>query len=323
MQYVLFVLGFVLLIKGADLLVEGASSIGKKFNLSDLVIGLTVVSFGTSLPELLVNLVASFSGSAELAVGNVLGSNVANVLLILGVSAIICPLPITRSTYFSEIPFSLIATLLVGFLANASIEIWFTDPHEGLYISRFDGYILLFFFVLFLGYIYIVAKTTKSETYHADDVTEASWTKSIGFIIIGMVGLYFGGEWVVGGAIEVAQIFGMSETFIGLTVVAFGTSLPELVTSVIAALRKNTDIAVGNAIGSNIFNLLWILGISAAIKPLEFQVISNMDLFMIIIASTMLIMAVIIGKRPIISRWEGGWFVLAYIAYMVFLVGRG
>lgn len=323
MQYFLFVLGFVLLIKGADLLVEGASSIGKKFNLSDLVIGLTVVSFGTSLPELLVNLVASFNGSAELAVGNVLGSNVANVLLILGVSAIICPLPITRSTYFSEIPFSLIATLLVGFLANASIEIWFTDPHEGLYISRFDGYILLFFFVLFLGYIYIVAKTTKSPTYHADDVAEASWTKSIGFIVIGMVGLYFGGEWVVAGAIEVAQIFGMSETFIGLTVVAFGTSLPELVTSVIAALRKNTDIAVGNAIGSNIFNLLWILGISAAIKPLEFQVISNMDLFMIIIASTMLIMAVIIGKRPIISRWEGGWFVLAYIAYMIFLIGRG
>jgi cation:H+ antiporter len=327
MQYLLFIAGFVLLIKGADLLVEGGSSIGKKFNLSDLVIGLTVVSFGTSLPELLVNLVASFSGSSELAVGNVFGSNIANVLLILGVSAMICPLPINRNTYFSEIPFSLIATLLVGFLANANLEIGFavtkTGAGTGLYISSFDGYILLFFFVLFLGYIYIVAKQGNGTTHEADTVAETTWGKSVGYILLGIVGLYFGGKWVVDGAITVAKVFDMSETFIGLTIVAIGTSLPELVTSVIAAIRKNTDIAVGNAIGSNIFNLLWILGISAAIKPLEFYVISNMDLFMIIIASTMLIMAVIIGKRPIISRWEGFWFVLAYILYMVFLVNRG
>ena len=323
MQYFLFIAGFVLLIKGADLLVEGASSIGKKFNLSDLVIGLTVVSFGTSLPELLVNLVASFNGSSELAVGNVFGSNIANVLLILGVSSLICPLPINRNTYFSEIPFSLIATLLVGFLANANLEIGFTEPKEGLYISTFDGYILLFFFVLFLGYVYIVARQSNGSAYEESNVVEESWGKSAGYILIGIVGLYFGGQWVVDGAILIAGKFGLSETFIGLTVVAFGTSLPELVTSVIAAVRKNTDIAVGNAIGSNIFNLLWILGISAVIKPLEFYVISNMDLFMIIIASTMLIMAVIIGKRPIISRWEGFWFVLTYILYMIFLVNRG
>lgn len=323
MQYFLFALGFVLLIKGADLLVEGASSIGKKFGLSELIIGLTVVSFGTSLPELIVNLVASYNGSSELAVGNVLGSNVANVLLILGISAIICPLPITRNTYFSEIPFSLIATLLVGFLANATVEAGFAETKEGLFISSFDGYILLFFFALFIGYIYVVAKTTNTKALKTDLATESSWGKSIGMIVIGIIGLYFGGDWVVDGAISMAQLFGMSETFIGLTVVAFGTSLPELVTSIIAAIRKNTDIAVGNAIGSNIFNLLWILGLSAAIKPLEFQVISNMDLFMIIIASTMLIMAVIIGKRPIISRWEGGWFLLAYCLYMIFLVNRG
>lgn len=323
MQYFLFALGFVLLIKGADLLVEGASSIGKKFGLSELIIGLTVVSFGTSLPELIVNLVASYNGSSELAVGNVLGSNVANVLLILGISAIICPLPITRNTYFSEIPFSLIATLLVGFLANATVEAGFAETKQGLFISSFDGYILLFFFALFIGYIYVVAKTTNTKALKTDLATESSWGKSIGMILIGIVGLYFGGDWVVDGAISMAQLFGMSETFIGLTIVAFGTSLPELVTSIIAAIRKNTDIAVGNAIGSNIFNLLWILGLSAAIKPLEFQVISNMDLFMIIIASTMLIMAVIIGKRPIISRWEGGWFLLAYCLYMIFLVNRG
>ena len=243
--------------------------------------------------------------------------------MILGVSSLICPLPINRNTYFSEIPFSLIATLLVGFLANANLEIGFTEPKEGLYISTFDGYILLFFFVLFLGYVYIVARQSNGSAYEESNVVEESWGKSAGYILIGIVGLYFGGQWVVDGAILIAGKFGLSETFIGLTVVAFGTSLPELVTSVIAAVRKNTDIAVGNAIGSNIFNLLWILGISAVIKPLEFYVISNMDLFMIIIASTMLIMAVIIGKRPIISRWEGFWFVLTYILYMIFLVNRG
>jgi cation:H+ antiporter len=322
MTYLFFVLGFVVLIKGADLLVQGASSIGKKFNLSPLIIGLTIVSFGTSLPELLVNIMASFSGSAELAIGNVFGSNVANVLLILGVTAIIQPLPITRNTYFSEIPFSLVATLLVGFLANASIETQ-GIANGGLLLSSFDGYVLLFFFSLFLGYVYIVSKQNEGIEAKQTEVKEETWVKSIGYIIIGIMGLYFGGQWVVDGAIEIAVIFGLSETFIGLTVVAIGTSLPELVTSIVAAINKNTDIAVGNAIGSNIFNLLWILGLSAVIKPLPFEVASNMDVFMIIIASTFLIMAVVIGRKPIISRWEGMWFVLAYIAYMVFLINRG
>ncbi len=322
MVHVLFVIGFVALIKGADMLVEGASSVGKKFNLSSLIIGLTIVSFGTSLPELLVNIMASFSGSAELAIGNVFGSNVANILLILGVSAMICPLPITRNTYFSEIPFSLIATLLVGFLANASIETFGVNQDGELLLSSFDGYVLLFFFTLFLGYVYIVSKQNQGIEGEPE-IKETSWLKSIAYILVGMVGLYFGGKWVVDGAIELAVHFGLSETFIGLTVVAIGTSLPELVTSVIAALKKQTDIAVGNAIGSNIFNLLWILGLSAAIKPLPFEVISNMDVFMIILASTFLIMAVVIGKRPVISRWEGLWFVLAYGVYMVFLINRG
>jgi len=322
MIYVMFVLGFAALIKGADLLVDGASSIGVKFKLSSLVIGLTIVSFGTSLPELLVNIVASYSGSSELAVGNVFGSNVANVLLILGVSAMICPLPINRSTYFSEIPFSLIATLLVGFLANASIEAFGDEGDHGLLLSTFDGYVLLFFFALFLGYVYIVSKQNQGIE-GSNDIKELPWNKSVVYILIGIVGLFFGGQWVVDGAIVLAKQFGLSETYIGLTVVAIGTSLPELVTSIIAALKKNTDIAVGNAIGSNIFNLLWILGLSAVIKPLPFEVASNMDVFMIIIASTMLILAVVIGKKPVISRWEGLWFILAYIAYMIFLTIRG
>lgn len=322
MIYLYFVIGFFILIKGADLLVDGASSIGKKLNLPNIIIGLTIVSFGTSLPELLVNLMASFSGSSQLAIGNVLGSNVANILLILGITAIIKPLPLTKSTYFSEIPFSLIATLLVGFLANATI-FGEANPSDGLLISRYDGFVLLFFFFMFLAYVYVVARENKEEINETEDIIVMSTGKSVIYIVLGMVGLYYGGQWVVDGAIHLATVFGMSQSFIGLTIVAIGTSLPELVTSIIAVRKNNTDIAVGNAVGSNIFNLLWILGLSATIKPLAFEVVSNSDIFMIIIASTMLILAVIIGKRTVISRWEGFWFFLAYVAYMVFLVMRG
>ena len=316
--YILFVVGFVFLIKGADLLVEGASSIGKKYNVSSIVIGLTIVSFGTSLPELLVNLVASYNDSPDIGVGNVLGSNIANILLILGVSALISPLPITKNTYFIEVPFSLTATLLVGFLANASIF----NTSNDFVISRNDGLILLFFFFLFMGYVYIVAKQRKSE-FSNEEYKEMPMPKSIGLIVIGMVGLYFGGKWVEDGAIEIARLFNMSEHFIGLTVIAIGTSLPELVTSAVADLKKDTDIAVGNVVGSNIFNLLWILGLSATYKPIPYDVISNSDIFMIIASSTALILAVVVGKRPIISRWEGGFFLIAYIWYIVFLVQRG
>jgi len=318
--YFLFVVGFVVLIKGADLLVEGASAIGKRFRISDIVIGLTIVSFGTSLPELLVNLVASFGGNSQLALGNIFGSNVANILLILGISAIICPLPITRNTYFSEIPFSLVATLLVGFLANANL---FQEHLQlGLALSRFDGFLLLFFFSLFLGYVYIVSKQ-KSSVHEIEVVVEMPMKRSVIYILIGIVGLYFGGGWVVEGAVVMATEFGLSESLVGLTIVAIGTSLPELVTSIVAALKKNTDIAVGNAIGSNVFNLLWILGLSAVIKPLDFHVINNVDILMVIASSTLLILAVAIGKKPIISRWEGGYFVIAYIIYIVFLINRG
>ncbi len=316
--YILFVVGFVLLIKGADLLVDGASSIGKKLNVSSIIIGLTIVSFGTSLPELLVNLIASYNDTPDIGVGNVLGSNIANILLILGISALINPLPITKNTYFIEVPFSLTATLLVGFLANASL---FNKSTE-LAISRSDGIMLLFFFFLFMGYVYIVSKQKKSEFSNAD-YKEMSTGKSVLLIVIGMVGLYFGGDWVVNGAIQMATSFGMSERFIGLTIIAVGTSLPELVTSAVAAFKKDTDIAVGNVVGSNIFNLLWILGLSATIKDIPYDSISNSDIFMIITSSTALILAVVIGKRPVISRWEGFFFLVAYVWYIIFLIQRG
>ncbi|WP_246203013.1 calcium/sodium antiporter [Fulvivirga lutimaris] len=268
MIYFLFILGFIFLIKGADLLVDGASSIATRYNVSQMIIGLTIVSFGTSLPELLVNVTASFGGNPGLAIGNIFGSNIANILLILGISAIIRPLPISKNIYFSEIPFSLVATLLVGFLANAAL----LSDVKSLTLSRIDGAILLLFFVLFMGYIYVVFKSDNEKIDAAAQKPEPthSMNKSILYIFLGLIGLYFGGEWVVNGATTIASQFGLSETFIGLTVVAIGTSLPELFTSAMAAYKGNTDIAVGNVVGSNIFNLLWILGVSCCHKTSAF-----------------------------------------------------
>ena len=320
MVYVLFAIGFVLLIKGADLLVSGASSIAKKRNIPELVIGLTIVSFGTSMPELIVNLLASFNGSSELAVGNVLGSNVANVLLILGVAAIIKPLPIQRSIYFTEIPISLAATFMVGFLANANLF----SQGEGLTLSRFDGSLLLFFFCLFMAYIYVVSKERQEPSSpEQSEIDLMPAVKSVLYIVGGSFGLFLGGKWVVEGAIEISLFFGLSETLIGLTVVAIGTSLPELVTSAIAAKKGQADMAVGNVIGSNIFNVLWILGLSAAIRPIPFNIASNFDLLTVIFASTLLIFAIIVGKKPRIDRWEGVLFLLVYVIYLVYLVIRG
>jgi cation:H+ antiporter len=318
--YILFVIGFILLIKGADVLVAGSTSIAKRFGISDMVVGLTIVSFGTSLPELIINILSSLQGQSELAIGNVFGSNVANLLLILGITAIICPLPIRKATILNELPFSLVATLLVGFLANATL----LQNREDLYISRLDGAILLFFFVLFMVYIYHVAKTNKEEVLaQAGQDTIMSIGKSVLLILLGIVGLFLGGKWVVDGAVHMAQSFGLSESFIGLTIVAIGTSLPELVTSAMAAYRRNIDIAVGNVVGSNIFNLLWILGVSALINPLPFNVMSNSDIVMMIFASTLLILAMPIGRRNTIDRWNGIFFLLVYTSYLVYLVMRG
>lgn len=322
MQYFLFLVGFVLLIKSADWLVGGSKAVASRFGVSDLVIGLTIVSIGTSMPELVVNLLASITDNPGLAIGNVLGSNIANVLLILGVSAIVSDLPVQKSTVISEIPFSLAAALLVGFLANAAL--FQGDPGQ-LFISQYDGIIILFFFVLFMVYIFMLAKEDKSTPKQVSTTDEApeSLTKSVFWICLGMAGLFLGGKWVVDGATLIAQKLGMSQTFIGLTVVAVGTSLPELVTSVRAALKGDTDIAVGNVVGSNIFNLLWILGLSSVIAPLPFDVASNLDILMVIASSSLIILSLVINRRMSLKRWEGVLFVLIYIGYLIFLIKRG
>ncbi len=320
----LFLAGFVLLIKGADVLVEGASALAARYGVSELVIGLTIVSFGTSMPEVAVSVLAALDGHTDLAIGNVLGSNIANTLLVLGVAAMVAPLPVHSRTILSEIPFSLTAALLVGFLANAHL---FTNRPE-LSITRLDGLVLLFFLGLFFAYIVKVARDgqsmpiAKGGPERPQVVLARPWLAS-GYVALGTVALYLGGEWVVDGALALARTFGLSQSFIGLTVIAIGTSLPELVTSAVAAYRKSTDIAVGNVIGSNIFNLLWVLGLTAVIADLPFDQINNTDIAMVIFASTMLIVALALGQRGIVERWNGASFVLIYLAYLAYLTQRG
>ena len=314
---ILFIFGFYLLMKGADLLVEGSSSIAKRYNVSDLIIGLTLVSFGTSAPELIINIFSSFNGSSEIAIGNVFGSNIANILLILGASGLVSELPVRRNTILSEIPFTLTATFLVGFLANATL---FSET-SNLSISREDGIILLFFFMLFIAYI---VKISKDNNDLIEDIPEKlPINKSILYVVLGIAGLFFGGKWVVDGAIKFATLFGMSESFIGLTIVAIGTSLPELVTSMTAAKKGSTDIAVGNVVGSNIFNLLWILGVSATIKPLPYLLNSNQDVMMMGLACTLLFFSLSIGKKYVIQKTDASLYLLLYVGYIYLLYIRG
>jgi len=318
MTFVLFVIGFVLLIFGASWLVEGSLRLARRIGISELAIGLTVVSIGTSVPELVVNVVASLHGSADLAIGNILGSNVANVLLILGVAGAIRALPIHDRTILSEVPICLAATLLVGFLANAAL---FSATHS-LTISRIDGLILIAFFGLFLGYVYRTAKEGVVEEVRAEP-TQAGQLGAWVRIVVGVLALTLGGEWVVRGALSIVATLGVSESLVGLTIVAIGTSTPELAASATAAYRGDTDVAVGNVVGSNIFNLLWVLGISALISPLPFDVVSNTDLAIVVASSALLILAMAVGRPNTIDRWEGWLFLVAYVVYLVYIALRG
>lgn len=317
MAFVFLVIGFVMLIKGADWLVEGSASIAKKFKIPDIVIGLTIVAMGTSMPELSVNLFASFQGNSEIAIGNVLGSNIANILLILGITAILYPVAVKRNTIHKEIPFSLLAIVAVAFMANDVL----IDKMNYNALTRSDGLALIGFFVIFIYYIVGLTKDGKNEL--TEDFKNISFAKGIIFVLIGLVGLVVGGKWIVDNAVLIAGTLGLSETLIGLTIVAVGTSLPELATSIVAALKKNTDIAIGNVVGSNIFNIYWILGISSVIRPLPFEPTSNTDIFMVIVATLLLFSQMYIGKKHHLERSGGVIFVLIYFVYVGYLVIRG
>lgn len=316
LTFLLFVAGFGLLIKGADLLVDGASSVAKKLRISNIVIGLTIVAFGTSAPEFIVNVFAAASGSTELAIGNILGSNIANILLILGISAMIYPLVAKRATVLKEIPFSLLAALLVGITANDV----FLDGASSSMISRVDGLLFIAFFIIFLYYTFGIARVGNEDIGNAGDIKHYGYGKSILFIILGLIGLVIGGKWIVDGAIIAAEALHVSQSLIGLTVVAIGTSLPELATSAVAAYKKHADIAIGNVVGSNIFNVFWILGFSAVLRPLPFQPASNIDVAVAVIASLILFVSMYIGKRHILERWQGACMIMMYVAYIGFLI---
>lgn len=316
--YALLAVGLVLLVKGADLLVKGASALARRLGVAELVIGLTVVSFGTSAPELFVNLTASFQGAAGIAIGNVLGSNIANILLILGISALICPLQLSPATVWREIPFSLLAALALGALANDRlIDGWaYSD------VSRADGLVFLLFFAIFLYYCAAVSRADVGSRPGPAD-SERGLAAGIASVVFGLVMLGLGGAWIVSGAMHVARAMGMSEAFAGLVIVALGTSLPELATSAVAAWKRNVEIAVGNVVGSNIFNIFLVLGLSAAIRPIPFHTTGNLDIGMLILASLILFATIFSGKNRRLDRWEGGVLLLIYAAYLVCLVLRG
>ena len=312
----LLLIGLIVLVKAADLLITGSSSLALRFGISAMTVGLTIVSMGTSMPELLVSLTSGLQHRSDLAIANVIGSNIFNVLVVLGIAAIIRPLPVGDSTITSEIPFSLTAALLVGFLANASLF----ASHAALSISRLDGAILLFFFILFMLYVYRTASI--SNQLEPKVPSEASVTRSTVYILLGIVGLYFGARWVVTGAVAIAEHLQVDDALIGLTVVAIGTSVPELVASAVAAYRGQTDIAVGNVVGSNIFNLLFILGTTASIVELPFDVVSNFDLVMVIASSAMILVAMVVSRKTTIQRSHGVVFLGLYLLYLGHLLQR-
>ena len=321
LTYVLFFVGFVALIKGADLLVDGASSLAGRLGVSALVVGLTIVAFGTSAPELVVNLLASMQGNTDIAIGNILGSNIVNILLILGISAMFYPLTVQKGTVWKEIPFALLAVVVLAFMANDMA----IDGTASSAITRIDGFVLISFFIIFLYYIYGLTKSEAGNNAEAKGVAEAPFStlQSVLMVIVGVAGLVVGGKWIVDGAVAFATGFGVSEALIGLTIVAIGTSLPEMATSVVAAYKKNVDIAVGNIVGSNIFNIFWILGVSSLIRPLPFAPSLTIDLIVTIGATLVLFLALFVGKRHTIERSQGIVFVILYVAYVAFLVLRG
>jgi len=315
MEYLLFIIGFVLLIYGANFLVDGAASLADKFHISHVVIGLTIVALGTSSPELVVNVIASFKGSEDVAMGNILGSNISNILLILGISAIIYPMAVNNNTLGKEIPLSLLAAIVLGISANDAI----IDGHGRSFITRSDGLVLISFFLLFMHYAFSIAKLRDEQEIEIKNYSKLrSWLMIVG----GMAGLIIGGKWIVDGAVLMASRIGMSEATISLTIVAIGTSLPELATCIVAAMKRNADIVIGNVIGSNIFNIFFVLGTSAVIKPLPFNPILNFDVGVGIAASMLLLLFLFTPKMKVLERWQGWFFVALYVIYISILLYR-
>lgn len=310
LSVILIIIGFVLLIVGADILVDGSSGIAKKFHIPEIIIGLTIVSIGTSMPELFVSITSALDGYSDMALGNIIGSNLSNLLLILGLSAVIKPVVFQKETRIYEIPMCLLVTIILMVFCNTNGG-----------ISKIESIGLLILFGAFIGYtIYMGKKESKNEIVEIKaEEKENNIIKNIIFVLLGICGLKIGGDLVVNNAVNVANHFNWSEKLISLTILAIGTSLPELVTSVTAAIKGNSDIAIGNIIGSNIFNILLIIGVSALITPITYNFSYNFDFSILIVSSIILAIFPFIPPKDKMSRFNGIIYLIIYIAYLLVL----
>ncbi len=312
-QILLLILGFAFLIKGADWLVDGGAALARKYRVPELAIGLTIIAFGTSMPEMVVNVFAAYNGHCDIVYGNILGSNIFNLLAILGIAGLISPLIVQASTVWKEIPLSLIAVVLLYVLSNTIFT-------QNQLLTRWDALILLAMFALFL---YYVSRQLKKEIKTTEPKGKEFTTfKIVLFIVLGLACLVAGGRLVVNNSVKIAEVLGISQTIIGLTIVAIGTSLPELATSVVAAIKKNNDIAVGNIIGSNIFNIFFILGISALIRPIEYNIKFNFEMYLLSFGTILVFIAMFLGKKRQLDRWEAGILLLIYVGYNLLLINQ-
>lgn len=311
-----FIIGLGILILGAEGLVRGAASLAKKLGVSSLVVGLTVVAFGTSMPELIVNMYSTARGAADIAIGNIIGSNIANILLILGLCAVIYPLRLQKGTVWREIPLALLAMVLVYVMGN---DVFFDRVNYNA-ITRTDGFALMAFFFIFLYYTFGISKVEAGEERK---IREYNWWWSAILTVGGLGALCLGGKVLVEQAIILARLAGLSEALIGLTIVAVGTSLPELATSLVATIHKQYDIAVGNIVGSNIFNVFWILGLTGTILQLPFNPAASFDVLVGIAATLLLFLFMFVHTRHSLNRWQGASFLFFYAVYIIYLINRG
>jgi len=310
----LILIGFVVLIYGANFLVDGASALAAKLKVPNIVIGLTIVAFGTSAPELVVNTIAAINGNPQIVLGNIIGSNIFNIAAILGLSAVVYPLAVKTNTTWIEIPLALLSVIVVIVMANDVI----INKAAVNVITRSEGIILLLFFTIFIAYNIHVSLSNRKV--NEVGVKHYPLIKSVILIILGLAMLVVGGKLIVEYAVKIAQSFGMSERIIALTIVSVGTSLPELATSIIAVRKRNVDIAIGNVVGSNIFNMFLVLGISSVVADVPILLENQFDLMVNIFFSLVLFLFILIGKDRKLDRWEGAIFLGCYIAYLVSLI---
>lgn len=317
------IFGLVFLLAGAEIMVRGASALAIRLRVSPLLVGLTVVSVGTSTPELVVNIFAAFDGSSDLALGNIVGSNISNILLILGATALIVPLTVRSSTVWKEIPLALMGVILLFIMTNDRLF----DGVGFNALTRTDGFALLSLMVVFMYYVYGLAKRERSaKTQKATkDAAFSSYSLLAAglMVVLGILGLVLGGRLLVDGAVGMAESVGLSEALIGLTIVAIGTSLPELATSLVAALRNKADLAIGNIVGSNIFNVFFVLGITSLIVPLEPSQFIDFDIIVSVVATVLLLAFMFVGKKHKLTRIQGGIFVGLYVLYLIYIIFRG